>query len=366
MHRIDADGHVGNLFDDGDPAIPQVATQVDAAWLNGVQETVCKAIEAAGITLVKGTDTQLSQALALMVQGVEPGGRLTLTTAVPVTTSDVSAAGTVYYTPHRNNRIVLYDGSKWVWYTFTELSQATTDATKSPAACGNNSNYDVFVWNDAGTLRATRGPAWSSGVARGAGAGTTELEFFEGRYVNKEAITNGPAARRGLYVGSVRTDGAAVVNDTLALRHVWNTYNRVERALLVIEATNNWAYSTNVLRQANANAANQISLLAGMVEDAVEVEVRAHMANDTGGAAASVGIGLDSTSTNVAGALVTQITLGAALTGYAAGAKYVGFPGLGYHYLAWLEAATATGNTTWYGDNASSVLQSGMAGRWRA
>ncbi|MBI3272286.1 MAG: hypothetical protein HYZ53_25065 [Planctomycetes bacterium] len=41
-------------------------------------------------------------------------------------------------------------------------------------------------------------------------------------------------------------------------------------------------------------------------------------------------------------------------------ARYVGNPGIGYHYLAWLEATTGTVNATWYGDNGSSLFQSGL------
>jgi hypothetical protein len=63
MHRTDADGNVAGAFTDGNPAIPQVATLVDAAWLNDIQENVCTVIESAGITLVKGTGTQLRDAI---------------------------------------------------------------------------------------------------------------------------------------------------------------------------------------------------------------------------------------------------------------------------------------------------------------
>jgi hypothetical protein len=73
-----------------------------------------------------------------------PQGRLTLTTAVPVLVATVSAAGTVYYTPYQGANVPLYNGTKWINTPFTEVSQATTDATKSPAACANNSNYDIF------------------------------------------------------------------------------------------------------------------------------------------------------------------------------------------------------------------------------
>ncbi len=65
MHRTDADGNVANLFDEGDPGVPRQPTQVDAAILNAFQEELCNLIEAAGITLVKGTNTQLRDAVRL-------------------------------------------------------------------------------------------------------------------------------------------------------------------------------------------------------------------------------------------------------------------------------------------------------------
>lgn len=361
MHRIDADGHVGNTFSDGDPSIPTRATQVDDDWLNAVQEEVANSIEGAGVTLVKGTNTQLRDILNAMMQASPPGGRLTLTTAVPVTTSDVTGASTVYYTPYKGNRIALYDGSRWVGKTFAELSQATTDNTKSPAACANNSNYDVFVWNDSGTLRATRGPAWSSDTARGTGAGTTELEFFEGRWVNKVAVTNGPAARRGLYVGTVRTDGSAQVNDTLAKRHVWNMYNRVERPMLVQDANGSWNYTTAVYRQANNAATNQLDFVLGLAEEAVSAEVRGAFANTNTGVRVHCAIGFDSTS-----APTTSGVDGMADSALANGVlqlsgSVAAYPTIGRHYLAWLEYSAATGTTTFYGG-----YSAGIYGRLRA
>lgn len=63
MHRIDADAHVANQFSDGDPGTGQPGTRVDAAWANAVQEEIAGLIEACGIALVKGTNTQLVAAL---------------------------------------------------------------------------------------------------------------------------------------------------------------------------------------------------------------------------------------------------------------------------------------------------------------
>src|SRR4051812_49331438 len=49
-------------------------------------------------------------------------GRLTLTSGTPLTTSDVTAAGTVYFTPYNGNVIGLYDGTDWLAIPFTEQS----------------------------------------------------------------------------------------------------------------------------------------------------------------------------------------------------------------------------------------------------
>lgn len=68
MHRVDTDGNVSGLFTDGDPSIAQQATVVDDDWLNDMQENVAQAIEAATITLVKGTYTQLRDGIKALAR----------------------------------------------------------------------------------------------------------------------------------------------------------------------------------------------------------------------------------------------------------------------------------------------------------
>lgn len=76
MHRIDADAHVSNQFDPGDPLVPRLPTQVDHHWLNAVQEEIANAIHTAGVALVKGTNTQLTKILGLLGSGnPAPGDR---------------------------------------------------------------------------------------------------------------------------------------------------------------------------------------------------------------------------------------------------------------------------------------------------
>jgi putative flippase GtrA len=138
--------------------------------------------------------------------GYVSGGRLTLTTGTPyMTANNTLAQATIYYTPATGDTCLIYDGTNMVPTTFAEYSQALSDTAKSPAATAASSLYDMFAWNDAGTFRCTRGPAWTNGTTRSAG---TALVRVKGVLVNNAAITNGPAAQRGTYVGTIQTDGS--------------------------------------------------------------------------------------------------------------------------------------------------------------
>lgn len=296
-----------------------------------------------------------------------PQGRLTLSAGTPVIVNNVNNATIVYYTPYAGRHVPLYDGSTTFTMTdiVAELSQATTDTTKSPAACAASSNYDLFVWSDAGTIRCTRGPAWSSSTARGTGAGTTELQLINGFYVNKVAITNGPAATRGTYVGTVRTNassqldysrGGIAAGGTAALLNVWNCYNRVTVTTLSGDTTDNWTYSTIAWRQANASAGMQTSLVRGLDEEPVQALYAIfQQASATGGS--RLGIGVDSTIA------YSGIVAGGAAGGSPTNATaiYANLPGLGSHVFAAIEYTAVASAATFYGRiGATSEFQSGL------
>lgn len=267
-------------------------------------------------------------------------GRLTLTTGTPVTAADVTGATTVFYTPYQGNTIQLYDGTDWNTHKFTELSQLTTDATKSPAAVANSSNYDIFVWIDSGTLRATRGPLWSSDTARGAGAGTTELEFFEGRLVNKVAITNGPGVRKGHYVGTVRSNASAQINDSLALRGVWNNYNRVSRT-----GQSTSSGTTASSSYGEINSAGRVQFIVGIVEESYNFDIVADVTHNAANGYVFTAVGLDSTSVVTGQAVTTWISsAGNPLPGVARTHSY---PSIGFHFATLLGKLNVAGTATW-------------------
>jgi hypothetical protein len=301
----------------------------------------------------------------------EPQGRITLSTGVPVMTSTVSGATTVYYTPYKGRYVPLYDGTTWTMTDIGgELSQATTDTTKSPAACTTNSNYDLFVWSDSGTYRCTRGPAWSSDTARGTGAGTTELQMVAGIYTNKNAITNGPGANRGTYVGTIRTNGSSQVDvilgasGTASAIGVWNAYNRVVISTYAAESTANWTYNSTTWRGANGGTLSRASFVRGLDEDMVDAIYQISMSGGASGDAL-IGINLDSTSATPGG-IVPYFSIGSNIG--AAPAAYSGMPGIGWHYLQAMEGQASTGSAAgFYNNNYLSLgMKAGLIAKLRA
>ncbi|MBI3273339.1 MAG: hypothetical protein HYZ53_30400, partial [Planctomycetes bacterium] len=138
-------------------------------------------------------------------------GRLTLTSGTPVTTADVTAAGTLFFTPYKGNRVALHDGSAWSVSTFTERSLSLT--------LTSGKNYDVFLFDNAGTLTLELSAAWTNDTTR-----ADALAVQDGVYVKSGATT-----RR--YLGTLRASAANQTEDSKTKRFVWNYYNRTHRAL---------------------------------------------------------------------------------------------------------------------------------------
>lgn len=232
-----------------------------------------------------------------------PGGRLTIVSGNP-SPGTTTGATAVYYTPYTSISVPVWDGASFVSRAFAELSQALTDATKSPAAAAANSTYDMFVWDDAGTLRCTRGPAWAANTVP-TGAGSSETARVNGILTNKYAITNGPAAGFGTYVGSVRTNAAATIDYSLgtngapagsAKLSVWNMYNRLRVVCDIIDTTNNWVTSDATWHPANNSVNNSAYYLHGRDEAHVKCQVTARCSLGLATNSTYIGICYDATT----------------------------------------------------------------------
>lgn len=274
-------------------------------------------------------------------------GRLTLTTALPVTTADVTAATTLFWTPTRGNRCALYDGSRWTVRSFAELSIAVPATTSQM--------YDVWLYDNAGTL-ALELLAWTNDTTR-----ATALVAQDGVWVK-----TGVTTRR--YLGSFRTTGVSgQTEDSFTKRFVWNYYNRARRPVRVTEATNSWNYSTHTWRQANGAAGNQIAVVVGVAESPIDLGVLSVASHSTAGHYGAVGIGEDSTSAIAAGSLTGQVNAPVATYQFLLRATLTTVPAIGYHFYAWLEIGNGTVTLTFYGDgNTPTELQSGLGGVWES
>lgn len=315
--------------------------------LNGLTYTFPASQTANSFLQTNGSGT-LSWAASTSLNTVVDG-RLTATSATPVTTSNVAAATSIYYTPYKGNRIALYDGSAlWNTRTFTEI-------TISISGCTASKPYDVFMYDNAGTVTAET-LVWTSATAR-----ATALTTQDGVLVKTGATT-----RR--YVGSFYCNSSGgQTDDTLSKRLLWNYYNRVPRPMRLLEATATWNYTLATWRQANGSTSNQLDVMVGWAEVPLDANVLAISSNSTAGVNRFVAIGEDSTTSPLAGQLhggLDTSTMAAAINvPFAHNVAVRTYPAVGRHFYTWMEISSATGTSTWYGAPiGTDDIQCGMFG----
>jgi hypothetical protein len=266
-------------------------------------------------------------------------GRLSLSSTTTVPTTDLVAQTGIYFSPFGGKSIALFDGTSWMVYSLSQISLSVGTVTSGLP-------YDIFVYNNAGTL-TLESLAWTNGSTRATG-----LVLQDGVLVK-----SGATSRR--YLGTFYTTSTTTTEDSAAKRYLWNYYNRVDRPMYKLYATASWTYSTNTWRQANADTANQIDFVIGVVEDAVFASVTA-TATIGGTGASDIGLGLNSTTApgnSSAGRAFVKTTEVPACS------NFTDMPALGKNYIAWLEIA-ADATTTWYSN--SNSHNAGLTGRIRA
>jgi hypothetical protein len=318
------------------------AVDLATAQITGILPTANIATTLTGKTLTTATIDATANTLTNILDLGTNGLRLTLTSATPVTTTDVTGATTIYFTPYRSGTIALYDGTRWALYTTAEVSLALGTLT-------SGKNYDVFAYINSGTVTLELSAAWTNDTTR-ADALTTQ---------NGVAVKSGAVTRR--HIGTIRTTSTTTTADAYLTRYVSNLANPVLRPMKVTDTTDSWTYTNPnaVWRQANASSANAFKYVAC---EARLLSARAYCTGSAASASAlAVGIGIDSTSTNSAITRTGRSNAGgdnATLV-----AEYDDIPALGYHEIDWLETGTSGAIVyTYYGDQSNTLMQSGMVG----
>jgi hypothetical protein len=293
----------------------------------------------------------LTQSADYMLPDITVNGRLTLSSTLPVTTTDVTGAGTIYFLPFRGNRLTLWNGSGPKRYA---LPAAGLSLSLSGLTSGLP--YDVFVY-DAGTNVSPSltlvAVAWTNATTR-----ATALANQDGAYVLSGTPTK-------LYLGTFYTTGTGTTEDSVLNRCVWNYHNRVRRPMARFESTSTWTYASATFHQANGSTANQLAAVVGVAEvtfsGRVACLIQCNSGAPVGGA---VSIGTDSTTTPDPNILGEEAVSNA--NGYyqSSWASLDMQPSAGYHYWAWLECVPGSAGTQTFLGNAGSppFRQSGITG----
>lgn len=231
-------------------------------------------------------DGQASYLLGL--HRIDPGGRLTLTSGTPVTTSDVTGATTIYYTPYVHDIIVLWDGTRWVPIQFIETSMSVGTGLSTPS--------DVFGYLSGGVLALER-LAWTNSSTR-----ATAVTLQDGRWCKSGDKTR-------LLLGTYYFSSSNTVEDSAANRQVGNVYNKEARTLFQCpgynndNATTNYTTTSTTFTEVNGGTNSRVNAmfpLPGSFVVTSKWDLTTAAAN-----AGRVGIGLDNGSQpNVVGAFV--------------------------------------------------------------
>lgn len=299
----------------------------------------------------------------------EPQGRLTLTTAVPVLTSAVTAATTVYYTPYVGSLVPIYNGSFWVPLSITELSLVLDSDSGHTGYHQSGKNFDLFIFNDSGTVRLASGPAWTDDTTR-----ADALTRLSGHLVNNASIvlrfgsaagnTKTVLANRALYVGTFRASangqtefsfGGLAASGTEAKLYLWNCFNRCITQAVVRDSTNSWTLATGNIRAANGSSTMRVSFVVGQKEDWFNAEYGCSGIPGATGAI-TAGVGYNSTTAFSGSfrhyALVSGVQ--SPISGWDAEQPF------GYNYFQAMESSQGT-TSTFYGDaNVPTYVQNGL------
>jgi len=322
------------------------------SWIDTVQATAATAADVSadntGNTILTATTVQgqLDQVedLISLNSGINDF-RLTLTSGVPVTTADVTAATTVYCTPYKGNRIALWNGTAWVVKASAEMSIALGTLT-------NNLTYDVFCYLNSGvpTLELL---AWTNNTTR-----ATAVTRQDGAFCK-----SGDKTRRLLgsftTISTTQTCDISGLSGTEAKRYLQNVDNLIERPIALL-CTGNHNYTTNTTRQFAGSTSSKVNILSCVGEENIKLYSQVQSYNTTANCSRMAAIGKN-TTTDYTGSLYNGVNPNVAGTVIST-SEISDTPSYGVNYYSLNQASEATGTTTWYGVVAVSAANKGQSG----
>jgi len=300
-----------------------------------------------------------------------PGGRLTLSSTVPVPTADITAAGTIYYLPYVSELVPIYNGTHFQTFDITSTGiNFVLGATNMPTT----QVYDVYVVNVSGTPTLCS-MYWGSNTSRSSSAGgktgTADARIVQlnGIWVNKTAIVTGNCfgggagttavvigQNQGTLLGSYYTTGSAVTgiafkptgasggsNNIIGLS---NAYNRITQTATMRETATSFTIASTTFAQMNASAADRITWVDSLQQSPVVARGMLVGGDGTAGDCAAYGVVLDATS-GTPNVVAQGCSAGTIANAYSPLNVTEGFyPQLGLHFVQAEIAALVGGTAT--------------------
>lgn len=380
--RDDGAGNYRMTSDAGAAASAAASASLAESWAAAAAEV---AVPDGSITSAKLSPTlqaDIESGKTFSANLIVPGGRITLTSDTPFPSADVSGATTLYYEAAAGNAVPVYDGASWKPLAIGAGASMALDATGAHAGYhASGSIFDVFAYSNGGALAIGTGPSWAAGAVagsvsngasyRGTGAGSTELESYNGLLVNKNSITlrTGSAegnttviaARSATYLGTIEPTANGQATDSASKRCVYNAYNQTLRPIaLQISGASSYTYSTGTFRMIKNDTNFFAKILFGLVGGVLDVEFSALVSNSTS-TAVFVNVAIDLTGSvpeplsKIGGASCTSTFYGQPV------ARYVGNPGIGRHAVIPLEKGGGSDTQTWL-EPSAGTRQTGLLG----
>lgn len=214
----------------------------------------------------KATITQL---LSVRVPtAADFGGRLTLETAVPDSTTDQTGKTHLYYTPDAHNRAPKWNGTNWEQSTFSEYDLSGPTLT-------SGKNYDVFWDGSALSLSS----AWTNDTTRADALST------------QDGIPCLSSDHTKIHVGLIRASGSNTMEDSITKGYVVNRYNRRRRRQQGGNSSTNQSTSSGTISTIDsALDANILICEAGRQE----IRVNGYFTGPVSACDANIGVQLDS------------------------------------------------------------------------
>ena len=254
MHRTDGLGHENNLFTQGDPVQSKLPTVITPEWLNDIQESLCRLVERAGISLTKGDYDQLWQAFEYY--GVASGLKGYATKAdmdADLTPPDQCVAIVTNDTTADNNWTYRKSGASgagsWVKASTDRVAEVEGKATKADYAARapwiKNDTVTSFSANEEMVVSAIRGVKHHAPVA----GETYKIAFFykdDPTYFDRISITRGD----GTVIASTQYEALTKTPGELTEVHcdgsnpitLWIDYDKITTTGQVLSNSGNFIY----------------------------------------------------------------------------------------------------------------------------